>query len=906
MMIPRPHPLATIALAFSLASLPCRGQSTVAYQVAPATVGAQEFGGALGMDFDVLQPVEIVQLGAFDSASDGLNRPLTVELWSRDNGGTPDDATDDFGSSLLAFLTFTTAEPGALEGGSRFKDLPAPVSLAPGSYTIVAHGYGTGEPNLNIGNGGIPAAAGLSTDSGGGALAFVGTSRWGADPGLFPSNPDGGPAQRYGAGSFAFLLPDSDGDGLPDAYELAHGLDPEDPDDAVADLDSDGANNLREFLDGSDPEEPDTDGDGIADGPETGTGIFVDADDRGTSPLDPDSDRDGLPDSIESGSGSFIDEDDTGTLPVVFDTDGDGADDGLELFNTSDPTDGASTPGDRFGEAAYRIANGRSGNQAFEGPLGLDFDLAATVNVRQLGAFDAGGDGLANPITVELWSRDNNGTPDLPGDDSGLAILTMLTINPGEGALQGSNRFKALPAPLELAPGSYTVVAHGFNAADPNYNLGARPGAPEGLTTSGSAAVTFLRGRFGPAGTGGAFPPNPDGGEPNQYGAGTFSFTTDDADNDGLPDFYEAATPGLDPNDPTDAAGDPDMDGLDTLTEFQNGTDPNLADTDGDGIDDAAEVSGPTDPLLADTDGDGLNDGDESTHSTDPLDPDSDDDGFSDGREVASGSDPNDADSRPVITYLGQLAYDLSPGTTGNQSFGGALGADFVVEEPIFVVELGAFDSGSDGLALPIRVQLWSRDDAGTPDDPADDSGGAALAEMLLTPAQPGDLRGGHRVAPLAAPLLLPAGPYTITASGYGAGEPNGNLGVPTPPLDPARFSTSADPALRFVGGGRFGAAGTFPATADSGPAYRYAAGTFAFEVPPAAPFAITSVTLDPTAGTTTVTWNSEPGVFYSIESSPDLVVWQEIDDSIESGGTTTSTTVPASEGNLFYRVFVP
>ena len=48
-------------------------------------------------------------------------------------------------------------------------------------------------------------------------------------------------------------IPDNDGDGMPNAYEKNHGLDPDWPLDANTDLDGDGASNLDEFISGTDP-----------------------------------------------------------------------------------------------------------------------------------------------------------------------------------------------------------------------------------------------------------------------------------------------------------------------------------------------------------------------------------------------------------------------------------------------------------------------------------------------------------------------------------------------------------------------------------------------------------------------------------------------------------------------------
>ncbi len=134
----------------------------------------------------------------------------------------------------------------------------------------------------------------------------------------------------------------------------------------------------------------------------------------------------------------------------------------------------------------------------------------------------------------------------------------------------------------------------------------------------------------------------------DSYGTDGDSYpSTTDADEDGLPNYYEEVNDGFDPDDPSDAALDFDGDGLLNSNEFGYATDPNDVDTDDDQLGDALEILSigslattnhtdsdsladgdevliwGTDPTLADTDGDGVDDDDELAGFSSPLNPDS-------------------------------------------------------------------------------------------------------------------------------------------------------------------------------------------------------------------------------------------------------------------------------------------
>jgi hypothetical protein len=59
------------------------------------------------------------------------------------------------------------------------------------------------------------------------------------------------------------------------------------------------------------------------------------------------------------------------------------------------------------------------------------------------------------------------------------------------------------------------------------------------------------------------------------------------------------------------------------------------------------------------------------------------------------------------------------------------------------------------------------------------------------------------------------------------------------------------------------------------------------------APFQITEITRD-AEGNLHIVWNSDPGATYAIEASPTLGAWQELDDGVESEGTSTEYDVDA------------
>lgn len=192
---------------------------------------------------------------------------------------------------------------------------------------------------------------------------------------------------------------DSDGDGLPDALEIAWGLDPYNKDS-----DGDSLNDKEEWGDGIFPR--DTDNDGIIDA------------------LDPDDDGDGLPTRFEIETvGPFVDVDGDG-LPAWRDTDsdGDGIPDALEYSITHatwDPSSGVQPPWNNVDS---------DGDGLCDTPLVTSEDCVGGEDWNANGVIDPGetdpyhpdtdGDGVCDgPKTTSLCSAPNDNCPLVPNPD---------------------------------------------------------------------------------------------------------------------------------------------------------------------------------------------------------------------------------------------------------------------------------------------------------------------------------------------------------------------------------------------------------------------------------------------------------------------------------------------------------
>jgi hypothetical protein len=232
---------------------------------------------------------------------------------------------------------------------------------------------------------------------------------------------------------------DTDGDGLPDAWETANMLDPNDDgtqgesspgakdgvNGALGNPDGDGLTNLQEYQRGTNPRSMDTDADGLNDEVENGGGMFVSAMQTGTNPLDADTDDDTLRDDVETGTGVFINAGNTGTNPNLADTDADYLRDDWEIANGRSPFDGMGVT----------VANGGIGLNFGAGRANASILTSALAGVAVQGnwnnlAGNVGGpltllDQNGDPSSVNVsWNVDEEWSVGGPGADANGTLLT--------------------------------------------------------------------------------------------------------------------------------------------------------------------------------------------------------------------------------------------------------------------------------------------------------------------------------------------------------------------------------------------------------------------------------------------------------------------------------------------------
>lgn len=465
---------------------------------------------------------------------------------------------------------------------------------------------------------------------------------------------------------------DDDGDGLPNTWELAYGLDPNDNGDgdidngADGDPDKDTSINIDEYNNNTFPNDPDSENDGLNDGDEAT---------EGTDPLDPDSDGDFLSDGDEVHT--YL------TDPLVTDSDSDLVNDGTEVSCGSDPTSVGSQPandnpeliGAEFFDYVDTYIWSQNGGEFFD----MDNNVNNDAYVGHTCARDAWYDFGSSASVVNqalVTSSGSQGVRNFNGAATGGTAVGLFSSDPATGSSVSNLYFKVDAvmnndsyAGLSFYNGGSERLFFGRFGDTGFWGIGGDDtgGAGEAVTGPTPGQLYTMVGKIDlvnkrawlwvdPTITSPEFSNVPLLGPITLLGADHITYTgirlesgnADDVRWDNLVVAYtwDALTYTGEDTDLDDLRDSWENIWTNDLTVLSSG-----ADFDDDGLDDDEERDGATDPTKADTDDDGLNDGYEIAANpfvTDPSDADSDDDGLNDGYEVAANpyvTDPNDADS---------------------------------------------------------------------------------------------------------------------------------------------------------------------------------------------------------------------------------------------------------------------
>lgn len=400
------------------------------------------------------------------------------------------------------------------------------------------------------------------------------------------------------------LNPDSDGDTMPDGWEVIYNLDPLNPADAAQDVDGDGFSNLQEYQNGTDPQNEDSDSDGMPDGWEFTNNL---------DPLDPDdaahdADSDGL---------SNLQEYQKRTDPKDDDTDNDGMPDGWE---------------DQYG---FNPLSGVSGSlvgwwQFNEGAGANCVDLSGNGNTAYISATNFVGWATNAPVGGALYFNSYGSTPSYNGGYVTVPGVTNVPLSQGftfavwvlaesygdypcimtkssnhDSWDDGASIY--YKTSLEFYAGSWNeanTIKSGIVTTQQWMHLcGTYDGANTRFYIDGelmgiTSNVTFASDTLAPLQIG------------TVHNGGIYAWQGYIADAR----FYTSA---LTPNEISlllESTRDPDCDGLTNLEEAQYGTNPYNNDSDGDLLIDGKEVTfHNTDPALEDTNGNNIKDGVEKT-----------------------------------------------------------------------------------------------------------------------------------------------------------------------------------------------------------------------------------------------------------------------------------------------------
>ena len=432
-------------------------------------------------------------------------------------------------------------------------------------------------------------------------------------------------------------LTDTDGDMIPDGWEVEMGFNPWDPADASDDTDGDLLTTLEEYNAGTNAQLDDSDFDGVTDSEEIdGTLGYI------TDPLNPDTDGDGIFDLYEFNNGLNPQVDDSlldldgdlfknweeyylGTKANDSDTDGDGVNDRDEwtisgpvidfqnMYLITNPlvadTDGDGYP-DGFGVDGERNANNYLSHKI------------ANSNDRDQDGFPDSGFPLYGTLDNDIYDADYD-------DDfimDGYENQNSYHCDPYDPDTEAGDNYDG----DDLT--NYEEILL-FNQYGSEYN----PSLMTDLLfydhedfyywayNSGYRYALFLE----------EMDSDNDGLYDDQEVkiSGTNLYDYDmDSDNDGLVDGVEVIHFHTNPNN-VDTDGDLIMDGDESYIYKTN---PARMDTDSDEISDWDEITTyGTNPTSEDSDFDMLIDYDEIfTYLSDPLNGDSDDDGLTDGEEL--------------------------------------------------------------------------------------------------------------------------------------------------------------------------------------------------------------------------------------------------------------------------------